>query len=268
MDLTVLLVSMVSMGGLGALFSAGLSLANKRLYVEEDPRIRELTEALPGANCGACGYAGCAHFAENLGMGRAELSACNVASPDAIEEIAGILGVEATAREPKVVRIMCQGGITEAAKKAEYIGIQSCLAASLMAGGEKQCAYGCLGFGDCVDACPFDAVYMSRNGLPIVIEDRCTGCGKCLEACPRGIMELHPESHQILILCKNHDSPKEARNMCTKACIGCQICVRAVEGDQIVMDDHLAVIDYNTYGQEATLPTDRCPTDCLVVSKN
>ncbi|MQY64615.1 MAG: hypothetical protein GH143_10015, partial [Calditrichaeota bacterium] len=151
MDLTVLLVSMVSMGGLGALFSAGLSLANKRLYVEEDPRIRELTEALPGANCGACGYAGCAHFAENLGMGRAELSACNVASPEAIEEIAGILGVEATAREPKVVRVMCQGGEAEAAKKAVYIGIQSCLAADLMAGGEKQCSYGCLGFGDCVD---------------------------------------------------------------------------------------------------------------------
>ncbi len=268
MDLTTLLAAIVSMGCLGILFSAGLSLANKKLQVVEDPRIMVVTGELPGANCGACGYAGCAHFAENLVMGRAELSACNVASPDGIEEIAGILGVESTARERQVVRVICQGGIAEAAKKAEYVGIQSCLAAELLMGGEKQCSYGCLGFGDCIDACPFDAVYMSRNGLPIVIEDRCTGCGKCLEACPRGIIELHPESHQILILCKNHDSPKEARKMCTRACIGCQICVRAVEGDQIIMDDHLAVIDYNIYGQEATLPTDRCPTDCLVVSKN
>ncbi len=146
MDPTALLVSMVSMGALGLLFSAGLSLANKKLYVAEDPRITEVTEALPGANCGACGYAGCANFSENIILGQAELSACNVASSDAVEEIAGILGVEATAGEPQVARIMCQGGDAEATKKAEYIGIQSCLAADLMAGGEKQCYFGCMGF--------------------------------------------------------------------------------------------------------------------------
>ncbi len=267
MDPTAILVSMVSMGGLGLLFSAGLSLANKKLYVAEDPRITEVTEALPGANCGACGYAGCANFAENIILGQAELSACNVASSDAVEEIAGILGVEATAGEPQVARIMCQGGDAEAAKKAEYIGIQSCLAADLMSGGEKQCSFGCMGFGDCVDSCPFDALYLHGNGLPVVIEERCTGCGKCVDACPRGVIELHPESHRLFIICKNHDAPKEARKMCTRACIGCQICARAVDGDQIVMEDHLAVIDYNTYGQEAILPTDRCPTECLVTSK-
>ncbi|MFB0516138.1 MAG: RnfABCDGE type electron transport complex subunit B [Candidatus Neomarinimicrobiota bacterium] len=268
MDLTALLVSMVSMGGLGALFSAGLSLANKRLQVVEDPRIREVTEALPGANCGACGYAGCAHYAEKLVSGEAELTACNVASSDAIEEIAGLLGIEPTITEPKVARIMCQGGLAEATRKAEYIGIQSCLAADLMVGGEKQCSYGCLGYGDCIDSCPFDALYLNDNGLPVVVEDRCTGCGKCVDACPRGVIELHPKSHRLFILCKNHDAPKEARRMCTKACIGCQICVRAVSDGQIIMDDNLAVIDYNLYGQEATLPTDRCPTDCLVVFEN
>ncbi|MEE9464993.1 MAG: RnfABCDGE type electron transport complex subunit B, partial [Candidatus Neomarinimicrobiota bacterium] len=204
---------MVSMGGLGLLFSAGLSLANKKLYVAEDPRITEVTEALPGANCGACGYAGCANFAENIILGQAELSVCNVASSDAVEEIAGILGVEATAGEPQVARVMCQGGEAEAAKKAEYIGIQSCLAADLMAGGEKQCSFGCMGFGDCVDSCPFDALYLHGNRLPVVIEERCTGCGKCVDACPRGVIELHPESHRLFIICKNHDSPKEARKM-------------------------------------------------------
>lgn len=268
MDLTALFVSMVSMGGLGILFSAGLSLANKKLQVVEDPRIKEVTEALPGANCGACGFAGCANYAENIVAGEAELSACNVASSDAVAEIAQILGVEAIARERQIARVMCQGGIAEAAKKAEYIGIQSCLAADLMVGGEKQCSYGCIGLGDCVDACPFGALYMNRNGLPVVIEDRCTGCGKCIDTCPRGVIELHPESHRLFVLCKNHDSPKEARRMCTKACIGCQICVRAVSGDEIAMDNHLAVIDYNIYGHEAILPTDRCPTDCLAVSKN
>lgn len=265
MDLTVILVSMVSMGGLGLLFSAGLSLANKKLHVAEDPRITEVTEALPGANCGACGFPGCANFAENLVLGPAELSSCSVASPDAIEEIAEILGIEATAGEPKVVRVMCQGGDAETAKKATYIGIQSCLAADLMAGGEKQCSFGCIGLGDCVDVCPFGALYMNRNGLPVVIEERCTGCGKCVDACPRGIMELHPESHILFILCKNHDAPKEARKICTKACIGCQICVRAAEGDQITMDNQLAVIDYDSIrGHEALLPIERCPTSCLV----
>lgn len=268
MDLTDFLVSMASMGGLGILASAGLSLANKKLYVVEDPHIKEITAALPGANCGACGFAGCANYAEKLFAGEAELSACNVASSEAIAEIAHILGVETIARELQIARVMCQGGIAEAAKKAEYLGIRSCLAADLMAGGEKQCSYGCLGFGDCIAACPFDALYLNKNGLPVVIEERCTGCGKCVDACPRGVVELHPESHRLFVLCRNHDSPKEARKMCAKACIGCQICTRAVDGDGMAIDNNLAAIDYSTYGHEAVLPTDRCPTDCLVILKN
>jgi len=265
MDVTALLISMGSMGGLGAMFSAGLSIANKKLHVDEDPRIKQVENELPGANCGGCGYPGCAKFAEEVVMGNAEISDCTVASADAIEAIGEIMGVDASVGERKIARVLCQGGTYETAVKADYAGIESCIAANLMGGGDKLCEYGCLGYGDCIDSCPFDAMYMDENGLPVVIDDKCTGCGNCVEACPRDIIELHPESHKLFVMCKNLDDPKTSRQLCTKACIGCQICVRAVEDDQMYMDNNLAYVDYDKYGNTAELPTDRCPTGCLVV---
>ncbi|MCF7803372.1 MAG: RnfABCDGE type electron transport complex subunit B [Candidatus Marinimicrobia bacterium] len=265
MDVTSLLISMGSMGGLGALFSTGLSIANKKLHVDEDPRISQVKNALPGANCGGCGYPGCAKFAEEVVGGNVEISDCTVASQDEIDEIAEIMGVEVSAAERKIARVMCQGGAYETAKKADYAGIESCLAANLMSGGEKLCEYGCLGFGECVDSCPFDAMYMDDNGLPVVIEEKCTGCGNCVEACPRNVIELHPESDKLFVLCKNLDDPKTSRGLCIKACIGCQICVRAAEDDQMYMDNNLAYVNYDIYGKEPELPTDKCPTGCLVI---
>lgn len=265
MELSALLVAMGCMGGLGVLFSVGLSIANKKLYVEEDPRIALVADSLPGANCGSCGFAGCVHFAENLVNAHASLSDCNVASDETIEEVAGILGIEAAPAERKVARILCQGGNLETTKKAEYVGIHSCLAVQLLSGGEKLCEYGCLGYGDCVESCPFDALVMNDNGLPEVIDSKCTGCGKCVVACPRGVIELHSPAHRLFVLCRNHDNPKASKKICTRACIGCQICVRAVDEGQMVMDDHLAVVDYTQYGQDVILPTDRCPTECLVI---
>lgn len=265
MDISALLISMGSMGGLGALFSAGLSIANKKLYVEEDPKIAALKEATPGANCGGCGYPGCANFAENVVKGNASISDCTAASDAELEDMAEIMGVEVEAGERQIARVMCQGGNFETARKADYVGIESCLAAKMLGGGEKLCEYGCLGYGECVEACPFDAMYMGDNGLPVVIEDKCTGCGNCVEACVRDVIELHPVSEKLFVLCKNHDSPKESRQICTKACIGCQICVRAAGDDNMYMEDNLAVVNYDIYGKEAKLPTDKCPTDCLVV---
>ena len=265
MDLSALLVAIGCMGGLGALFSVGLAIANKKLHVEEDPRVALVVDILPGANCGSCGFAGCTNFGGNLVNGVASLPDCSVASDEVLEEIAGILGIEAVSTTRKVARVLCKGGQLETAKKAEYGGINSCLAVHLMSGGEKQCGYGCLGFGDCVESCQFGALAMNDNGLPEVIESKCNGCGKCVEACPRGIIEVHSHAHQLFVLCRNHDGPKASKKMCTKACIGCQICVRAVNEGLMVMDNHLAVIDYMQYGQDKVLPTDRCPTECLVI---
>ncbi len=265
MNIGTMLISMGSMGGLGVLFSAGLAIANKKLHVKEDPRISEVNEWLPGANCGGCGYPGCQKFAEEVVLGNAEPAACTVASDDAIQEIAAILGVEVEAGERQIARVMCQGGIEETAIKAEYAGIESCLGANLTGGGEKLCSYGCIGFGDCVESCPFGAMYMNEDGLPVVIDELCTGCGNCVEACPRDVIELHPISHKLFVLCKNHDDPKTSRSLCTKACIGCRICVRAAEEDGMSMEDNLAVVNYENYGKTSELPTDKCPTNCLVI---
>ncbi len=265
MDFTALLIAVVSMGGMGMLFSAGLSIADKKLYVEEDPRIAKVIEELPSANCGGCGLPGCAAFAESVVAGEAEITGCPVNSNDGAEAIAEIMGVEVKTSESLIARVICQGGEYETAKKGVYDGIETCVAATFAGGGDKLCSYACIGFADCVRSCPFDAMYMDDNGLPVVIDDNCTGCGNCVEACPRNIMELHPESHKLFVLCRNEDPPKEARKICTRACIGCTICVREAGEGNMEMKNNLAVTNYDIYGTDPVLPTEKCPTDCLVI---
>jgi Na+-translocating ferredoxin:NAD+ oxidoreductase subunit B len=265
MELQTLLISMGSMGGLGALFSAGLAIANKAFYVEEDPRIAQVMDALPGANCGGCGYPGCGNFAENVVKGVAPVNGCPVGGSDTAEEIAAILGVEAAASQRILARVMCQGGLEESAVKGVYTGVQSCLAAHILNGGDKLCEYGCLGFGDCVKACPFDAIVMGPDRLPIVIEEKCTGCGNCAEVCPRDVIEMHPENHRILVLCKNLDKGKYANSVCTKVCIACGLCVRGAEPGEVELKNGLAVINYDKFGDKDVLPTDRCPNNCMLV---
>jgi len=265
MDIGAVLISVASMGGLGIIFSAGLSIANKKLHVEEDPRVAMVIDELPGANCGGCGLPGCAKFAECVVSGEMSPSGCPVCAEDAVIAISEILGVEAEQSDRMLARVFCQGGETETVKKGVYNGIQTCVAATFAGGGDKLCTYGCIGFADCVASCPFDAMYMNDNGLPVVIDAKCTGCGNCVEACPRDLIELHPESHKLFVLCKNHDSPKESRKICTKSCVGCGICARVAGESNIAMDNHLAVINYNVYGTDPELPTEKCSTNGLVV---
>jgi len=255
----------VSLGGLGMIFSVGLSIANKKLYVEEDQRIAAVIEELPGVNCGGCGFPGCAAFAEAVVTGTAEISGCPVNSQEGSQLIAEIMGVEVTTSERLVARVLCQGGDYETAKKGIYQGVKTCIGATFAGGGDKLCSYGCIGYGDCVRSCPFDAMYMNDNGLPVVIDDKCTGCGNCVDACPRDIIELHPESHKLFVLCKNQDSPKESRKICTRACIGCGICVRLAGEGNMEMKDNLAIVNYDIYGSDPVFPTEKCPTDGLVV---
>lgn len=267
MDVTSLLISMSSMGGLGAFFAVGLAIADKKLRVEEDPRIALISEELPGANCGGCGYPGCGGFAESVVAGKAPIGGCPVNTEDAAEAMAEIMGVKVEKTEKNIARIFCIGGKNETAKKAEYIGIHTCIAAHLAFGGDKLCQYGCLGFGDCLISCPFDAMVMNDNGLPEVDEELCTGCGNCTDTCPRNIIELHPQkSHNLFILCKNHDEAKYARSVCIKACVGCKACTKGVEKGQINMENNLAVVNYETYGQDVTeLPTKKCPNNIIQI---
>jgi Na+-translocating ferredoxin:NAD+ oxidoreductase RNF subunit RnfB len=265
MDITALIIAITSMGGMGMLFAAGLSIADKKLRVEEDPRLARVLEELPGANCGGCGLPGCAAFAEGIIKGSVQITACPVNSNEGAAAIAQIMGVEVTTSERLIARVFCQGGEYETAKKGVYQGIKTCVAATFAGGGEKLCSYGCIGYGDCVLSCPFDAMYMNDNGLPVVIDAKCTGCGNCVEACPRNIIELHPESHKLFVLCKNEDSPKESRKICTRVCVGCGICVRLAGEGKMEMKNNLAVINYDVFGKDMVFPTEKCPTDGLVI---
>ena len=263
-----LVYAVLSLGGLGLIFSILITLANKKLHVEEDPRIETVSDLLPGANCGSCGYAGCANFAENLVGGQTQLSTCPVCSPDAAEKIARILGVEVESGERQVAIVMCQGGDGTVKKKADYEGIPSCIGATFVDGGERACSYGCIGYGDCVAVCPFDAIHMNEKGIPVVDRIKCTGCGNCVEACPRKVIELHPVSHHVFVLCRNKDSGKNSRAVCSAACIGCKICEKAVDGVGFNVINNLAVVDHEKYTKELVLPTEKCPTKCIVIVGN
>ena len=263
MDITALAVSMSSMGGIGALFAIGLAFADKKLRVDEDPRVSLIVDELPGANCGGCGLPGCGAFAESIVSASSPITACPVNTPDAVDEIGAIMGVEVEAAEKTTARVLCKGGNAETAVKGDYLGIQTCIGGHLFGGADKLCQYGCLGFGDCVRSCPFDAIVIGDNGLPIVDDDKCTGCGNCETACPRDIMEVHPISRNIFIFCKSHDEAKFARSACLKACVGCKSCVKGVEEGQITMDNNLAVINYQNYGVVDELPTTKCPNNSI-----
>lgn len=262
---TAVLLSILSMGGIGLLFSILIALANKKLHVEEDPRIGQVAELLPNANCGACGYAGCAAFAQALVAGKAQVNSCPVSSPEAKELIAKILGVEVVKGERQVAVVFCTGGDGIVTRKADYQGVASCAAAQIVGGGERACLYGCIGLGDCVQACPFDAIHMNAERIPVVDREKCTGCGNCVTACPRGVIELHPISRHVFVLCKNEDSPKVARGICKHACIACGICERAVNGQGFKVVNNLARVDHEVYTKEPVLPTEKCPTKCIVI---
>ena len=262
MDLTFI-IAISTMGGLGFLFAGALAIADKKLRVFENPKIAEINEVLPNANCGACGYAGCYDFAVKVVNGEAKVSGCPVGGQEVVDEIARILGMASTKSVKLVARILCNGGIAEAVNKpnTEYHGPQSCSVKTIVSGGEKMCLYGCLGGGDCVDACQFGAIFMNEDGLPVVVEELCTGCGQCVEVCPRGVIEIHPDDRELFVFCRNHDDPKRSKEVCKVACIGCGICARKSDGS-VVMKEFLAEIDYSKL-DITKIPLDKCSTGAI-----
>jgi RnfABCDGE-type electron transport complex B subunit len=262
MDFT-LIIAIATMGGLGFIFAGALAFADKKLRVEENPKIAEVNEVLPNANCGACGNAGCYDFAVKVVNGEAKINGCPVGGQDVVDEIARIMGIESSASVKLVARILCNGGNIEAVKKegVEYLGPQSCSVKTIVAGGDKMCLYGCLGGGDCVEACQFGAIFMNENGLPTVVEELCTGCGQCVDACPRGVIEIHPEDRELFVFCKNHDDPKRAKEVCNVACFGCGICARKSDGG-IEMRDFLPEINYDILDL-SKIPIDKCKTGAI-----
>jgi Na+-translocating ferredoxin:NAD+ oxidoreductase RNF subunit RnfB len=264
-ELTTYLISaLLFMGSLGVLLALVIAFANRKLHVEEDPRIDEVEELLPGTNCGACGCPGCRAFAEACVSGAANPSQCTVSSPDMRSFIADFLGVEAGSAEKVVARLACAGGNHVARMRAEYSGMGSCRAAVAAGGGGKACSWGCLGLGDCDESCDFDAIHMDAHGLPVVNEDKCVACNDCVEACPLDLFELHPVSHKLWVACKSLAEGDEALADCAVACTGCARCAADAPEGLIEIKQNLAVVDYARNQLATPLAIQRCPTGAIV----
>ncbi|TRZ95302.1 4Fe-4S dicluster domain-containing protein [bacterium] len=255
--------SILTLTGLGVFFGAGLAVASKKFCVVTDLRLEKIVEKLPGANCGACGMPGCLGFAEALIEGKCTPEVCVVAKEQARQEIADILSLKQgyKAKIKTVAVAHCYGGNKRAKDKFIYSGVKDCLAASIVMSGHKACVYGCLGFASCVRACPFDAIRMSDEDLPVVDKDKCRACSKCVLICPRKLFELvlikqniYPVrkdtnsadfSNGVYVACSSLDLGKDTRSACSVGCIACRKCEQICPSDAIHLLDNLAVIDYN-----------------------
>jgi RnfABCDGE-type electron transport complex B subunit len=257
------LIAPAIMTGLGLFFGIILATAYRFLRVQEDPRIEEVEELLPGTNCGACGQPGCHSFAEDVAQGTLQPSGCTVASPDVIEIIADVLGVDPGKQEKRVARLHCAGGKAQAHQIAEYKGFETCQAAALVSGGGKGCSWGCLGLSDCEKACTFDAIRMNDDSLPVVDIDKCTACGDCVSVCPRDLFEVVPLSHKLFVQCTIPLEGDLARVLCATACDACERCVLDAAPGLIKMENNLPVVDYTADIPIRPEATFRCPTKAI-----
>lgn len=239
-----ILIAILVLGSLGILFGVGLAFASRKFAVETDPRLERIHGLLPGANCGACGGAGCFGFAEALLGGKVSIDACRVTEDKIKERIAELLGKKIEKKVKLVAVLHCNGG-KKVKDRFLYQGIDDCVAVNLVLGGQKDCVFGCLGFGTCVKVCPFDALKMSGEGLPVVDENKCRACNKCVVSCPKKLFSLVPVTSNVYVACKSHDSGKDTRLSCAVGCIACGKCEQVCPADAIAVIDNLAVIDYN-----------------------
>ncbi len=263
-EVTSIAIAVGFMLGLGLILASVLVIANKRLFVYEDPRIDEVEGLLPSANCGACGSPGCRPFAEGLIEGTCEPAQCTVNSKDMNKIIADYLGVDMGAADKRVARLACAGGKHVAYIRASYDGLNSCRAAALVSGGGKGCSWGCLGMGDCEVVCEFDAISMNKYGLPVVDEEKCTACGDCVDVCPKDLFELHSMSRQLFVACKNLEKGDEAEAECEVICTACERCAVDSPEGLIEIKQNLAVIDYSKNSLSSKVAIERCPTGAIV----
>jgi len=250
------------LGTLAVVFGAVLALANRFFSVTVDPRQEQIEEALPRANCGACGYGGCAAYAEAIVQGKADANLCLPGGAETAVQIGRIMGLTVAGLTPKVAVVKCQGSFQNTSERFRYIGERDCRAAAATQYGQTACPYGCLGFGTCVRACPFDAMVMDpETGLPRVLEDRCVACGTCAEVCPKNIIEILPKERYVHVLCRNQDPGKVVRQACKVGCIACHKCEKVcpVEGSAVHVTGNLAAVDMGT-----CISCGKCAQECPV----
>jgi len=257
----VVYLAIVVLGGIGLIFSLVLSFLNKKLKVEEDPRIKEILEVLPQINCGACGFSGCLAYAQNAVKECNIFRGCLPGGKEVNEKVSKILGIECSFKKEKVV--VCRCGATDQEKRETniYQGVETCKGADLV-GGRINCLYGCLGFGDCIKVCPVGAITLDER-IYVDIK-KCIGCGKCVNICPRHLFEFVPLSEKIYyVACSNHDKGVDTKKVCKRGCIGCGICTRI--NSSFYLKDNLSYFDYKKIEKYSLLEVakDKCPTKCI-----
>lgn len=261
-----MLNAVLAIGGIGAAFGAILAFASKTFAVETDPRTDKINEVLPGANCGACGYPGCAGFAEAVVSGKAPINGCPVGRQKVADQISEIMGsqkqVGSESQVKPVSRVKCKGTHEVAVDKFKYDGVKDCKSAMLIDGGQKACKYGCLGLGTCVRECPFDAITMSDKGLPVTDEELCTSCEKCVKECPKDVLHMVPQGSDVHVLCNSQDKGGVVMKVCKVGCIGCRKCAKVCPVDCITIENNLAVID-NTICISCEKCVVECPTNAI-----
>lgn len=264
MSLTGIIIATVTVAGTGLILGLFLGLAGAKFNVEVDQKELDIREALPGNNCGGCGYAGCDALAKAIAMGEAPPEACPVGGLTVAQAVAEILGVEAKTVEKQVSFVMCAGDCSKAKESYVYHGVEDCkMVEYVPAGGSKACSYGCHGYGNCVKVCKFDAIHII-NGIAVVDEEKCTACSMCVKECPKKLIELVPYKANQKVRCSSKAKGKDVKAVCSIGCIACKLCEKACQFDAIHVTDNLAYIDYGKCTNCGKC-AEKCPVKVITV---
>lgn len=257
-------VAALALGSLSLLFGVLLVMTAKLFYVPANPKSEAIREVLPGANCGACGFPGCDGLANAIASGAAMPNACPVGSASTSDEIANIMGIASVPGAIRAVaKVICQGDSERCKVKFKYEGINDCVAASLVANGNKSCQYACLGMGTCQRACPFDAIAIDpHKKIAVVDSAKCKSCGKCVAVCPKHVLVMQPEDLPVRLLCRAADEGFLVSDNCRVGCVGCEICAQQCQFGAIKMVNHLPVFDM-TKCTGCMMCAEVCPTSAI-----
>ena len=257
MSIVGVIAAIAIVGCTGCLMGFFLCFASEKFKVEVDERETDILDTLPGNNCGGCGYAGCSGLAAAIVKGEAPVNGCPVGGAAVAEKVGEIMGVSVGETVRKVAFVKCAGTCEKAGKDYEYTGVDDCQALTYVpGGGPKSCSYGCLGYGSCVKACPFDAIHVI-DGIAQVDKEACKACGKCIEACPKNLIELIPYDAKLAVSCSSSDMGKDVMKVCSVGCIGCRLCEKQCEFDAIHVENNIAHID-----QDKCTACGKCAEKC------